>query len=93
MTYDRDVRAFATRLSVVRAAFFTSAEPAPGPCGLIPVKPYDPPDPTLIEVKPEALDFWSRTLELPPEKIKKAVLKVGPVLDTVKKELGIGGPE
>ena len=55
--------------------------------------PYDPPDPTLIEVKPEALDFWSRTLELPPEKIKRAVQKVGPVLDTVKKELGIGGPE
>ena len=55
--------------------------------------PYDPPDPTLIEVKPEALDFWSRTLEQPPEKIRKAVQKVGPVLDTVKKELGIGGPE
>jgi len=54
---------------------------------------YVPPDPTLIEVKPEALDFWSRTLEQPPEKIRKAVQKVGPVLDTVKKELGIGGPE
>ena len=55
--------------------------------------PYDPPDPTLIETQPEALDFWSRTLELPPEKIRDAVQKVGPVLDTVKKELGIGGPE
>ena len=53
--------------------------------------PYDPPDPTEIETKPEALDFWSRTLEQPPEKIKKAVQKVGPVLETVKKELGIGG--
>ncbi|HWI38816.1 MAG TPA: DUF3606 domain-containing protein [Burkholderiales bacterium] len=54
---------------------------------------YTPPDPTLVEVKPEALDFWSRTLEQPPEKIKKAVQKVGPVLETVKKELGIGGAD
>ena len=61
--------------------------------GPIRVNTYNPPDPTLIEVKPEALDFWSRTLEMPPEKIRKAVQKVGPVLDTVKKELGIGGPE
>lgn len=57
------------------------------------VSSYNPPDPTVIEVKPEALDFWSRTLEQPPEKIKKAVQKVGPVLDTVKKELGIGGAD
>lgn len=63
------------------------------PRGPIRVNTYNPPDPTLIEVKPEALDFWSRTLEQPPEKIRKAVQKVGPVLDTVKKELGIGGPE
>jgi hypothetical protein len=55
------------------------------------VTPYDPPDPTLVETKPEALDFWSKTLEQPPDKIRKAVQKVGPVLDTVKKELGIGG--
>ena len=61
--------------------------------GPIRVASYNPPDPTLVETKPEALDFWSRTLEQPPEKIKKAVQKVGPVLDTVKKELGIGGPE
>jgi len=59
-----------------------------GPTG---VTPYDPPDPTVIETKPEALDFWSKTLEQPPEKIQKAVQKVGPVLETVKKELGIGG--
>ena len=52
---------------------------------------YNPPDPTLIELKPEALDYWSRTLETKPEKIRKAVQKVGPVLETVKKELGIGG--
>jgi hypothetical protein len=52
---------------------------------------YQPPDPTLIEVKPEALDYWARTLETDPEKIHKAVRKVGPVLETVKKELGIAG--
>ena len=52
---------------------------------------YRPPDPTLIEVKREALDYWARTLETDPEKIRKAVQKVGPVLETVKKELGIAG--
>jgi len=52
---------------------------------------YRPPDPTLIEVKPQALDYWARTLETDPEKIRKAVQKVGPVLETVKKELGIAG--
>jgi hypothetical protein len=59
----------------------------------MPVNPYNPPDPTVIETQPEALDFWARTLEMPPEKIKKAVQKVGPILDTVKKELGIGGAD
>jgi DNA-directed RNA polymerase subunit F len=52
---------------------------------------YRPPDPTLIEVQHEALDYWARTLETDPEKIRKAVQKVGPVLETVKKELGIAG--
>jgi DNA-directed RNA polymerase subunit F len=52
---------------------------------------YRPPDPTIIEVKREALDYWARTLETDPEKIRKAVRKVGPVLETVKKELGIAG--
>ncbi|HTM59064.1 MAG TPA: DUF3606 domain-containing protein [Burkholderiales bacterium] len=52
---------------------------------------YTPPDPTQIELKPESLDYWARTLETKPEKIKKAVQKVGPVLETVKKELGIAG--
>jgi hypothetical protein len=52
---------------------------------------YRPPDPTLIEVKPKALEYWARTLETDPEKIRKAVQKVGPVLETVKKELGIAG--
>ena len=52
---------------------------------------YTPPDPTQIELKPEALDFWARTLETQPERIRTAVQKVGPILETVKKELGIGG--
>jgi hypothetical protein len=52
---------------------------------------YTPPDPTLIEVKREALDYWARTLETDPEKLRKAVRKVGPELETVKKELGIAG--
>jgi hypothetical protein len=30
-------------------------------------------------VKREALDYWARTLETDPEKIRKAVQKVGPV--------------
>ena len=54
---------------------------------------YTPPDPTIIELKPQALDFWSRTLETDPQKIRQAVEKVGPVLETVKKELGIGGAD
>ena len=78
---------------MVRPAFEGLRERPPGAAVLLRVTPYDPPDPTLIEVKPEALDFWSRTLETPPEKIKKAVQKVGPVLETVKKELGIGGAD
>jgi len=52
---------------------------------------YAPPDPTQIELKPEALDYWSRTLETRPEKIRKAVEKVGPTLEKVKLELGIVG--
>jgi hypothetical protein len=52
---------------------------------------YSPPDPTQIELKPEALDYWARTLETKPEKIRHAVQKVGPGLDKVKLELGIGG--
>jgi hypothetical protein len=52
---------------------------------------YTPPDPTAIELKPDALDYWARTLETNPEKIRKAVQKVGPGLEKVKLELGIGG--
>jgi len=78
---------------VVRPAFRAPNERRAPPTVLLPVNSYNPPDPTLIEVKPEALDFWSRTLEQPPEKIRKAVQKVGPVLETVKRELGIGGAD
>ena len=52
---------------------------------------YTPPDPTQIELEPEALDFWARTLETDPEKIRRAVRKVGSMLEEVKRELGIGG--
>jgi hypothetical protein len=52
---------------------------------------YTPPDPTAIELKPDALDYWARTLETNPEKIRKAVQKVGPGLEKVKLELGFGG--
>ena len=52
---------------------------------------YTPPDPTRIDLRPEALDFWARTLETDPEKIRRAVQKVGPALERVKQELGIAG--
>ena len=52
---------------------------------------YHPPDPAKIETKPEAIDYWARTLETDPEKIRQAVRKVGPMLEQVKQELGIGG--
>jgi hypothetical protein len=52
---------------------------------------YVPPDPTQIELKPEAIDYWSRTLEMDADRIRKAVQKVGPGLDKVKQELGIAG--
>ncbi|HWM44875.1 MAG TPA: DUF3606 domain-containing protein [Burkholderiales bacterium] len=53
---------------------------------------YVPPDPTEIEAsKPEALRYWARTLETDEEKIRRAVRKVGPLLESVKKELGIAG--
>lgn len=56
-----------------------------------PAREYRPPDPTLIEDTPEALSYWARTLETDEERIGRALRKVGPVLETVKKELGIGG--
>ena len=53
---------------------------------------YDPPDPAKIDAdNPEALRFWARTLETKEDRIRTAVRKVGPMLEQVKKELGIGG--
>ena len=53
---------------------------------------YVPPDPTQIEAsKPEALLYWAKTLETGEEKIRQAVRKAGPLLEDVKKELGIAG--
>ena len=53
---------------------------------------YAPPDPARIDAdNPEALQFWARTLETKEERIRQAVGKVGPMLDKVKQELGIGG--
>ena len=53
---------------------------------------YVPPDPTSIEVnEPDALRFWARTLETPEDKLLQAVRKAGPMIDAVKKELGIAG--
>ena len=56
-----------------------------------PARGYQPPDPALVEDKPEALRYWAGTLETDEEKIRRAVRKVGPVLEKVKQELGIGG--
>jgi hypothetical protein len=53
---------------------------------------YVPPDPTTIDAgNAEALRYWSNALDTDAEKIRRAVEKVGPVLDQVKTELGIGG--
>jgi hypothetical protein len=53
---------------------------------------YVPPDPTKVEIgSRDALTFWSRTLQTDEEKLRRAVAKVGPMLEAVKEELGIGG--
>jgi hypothetical protein len=53
---------------------------------------YVPQDLTRIDARrPEELDYWARTLETDRERIRRAVEKVGPILETVKKELGIAG--
>lgn len=67
-------------------------EVEPGRAGVVPcIMDYRPPDPTKIETRPEALRFWAKTLETEEKRIQKAVKKVGPLLEDVKKELGIGG--
>ena len=52
---------------------------------------YTPPDPTKIEPSAEAIRFWSSTLEVKEDKLRQAVDKAGPMLEDVKKELGIAG--
>jgi hypothetical protein len=53
---------------------------------------YVPPDLTQIDAEnPEALTYWAKTLETPEDKLRRAVEKVGPIVQTVKEELGIGG--
>jgi hypothetical protein len=53
---------------------------------------YAPPDPAKIDAEnAEAVRFWARTLEIKEDRIRQAVRKVGPMLEQVKKELGIGG--
>lgn len=53
---------------------------------------FEPADFTQIDPgTPENLHYWARTLETDPDKLKRAIAKVGPVLETVKKELGISG--
>lgn len=55
-------------------------------------KEYIPPDPTVIDAgSVAALSYWSKTLETDPERIRRAVEKVGPLLEDVKAELGIAG--
>ena len=49
------------------------------------------PDPPRIEESPEAIRFWSSTLEVKEDKLRSAVRKAGPLLEDVKQELGIGG--
>ena len=59
---------------------------------MAPENDYVPRDLTEIDARREEdLDYWSRTLETDREKIRRAVGKVGPGLEKVKKELGIAG--
>jgi hypothetical protein len=54
---------------------------------------YEPPDPTRVDVdSPQALRFWAGTLNKSGSQIREAVKKVGPMLEDVKRELGIAGP-
>jgi hypothetical protein len=52
---------------------------------------YVPPDPLLIEDKPDAYCYWARTLEFDAARIRRAVKKAGPLVEDVKKELGSFG--
>ena len=50
-----------------------------------------PPDPTLVEDKPEALRYWARTLETEEDRSAAPCARSARVLEKVKQELGIGG--
>lgn len=52
---------------------------------------YVPPDPTRIESSAESIRYWSSTLEVQEDRLRGAVRKAGPLLEDVKKELGIAG--
>jgi hypothetical protein len=52
---------------------------------------YTPPDQTVVENKPEALEYWARTFETTPERVGEALRKAGPLVEDVKKEIGSYG--
>jgi hypothetical protein len=55
-------------------------------------KDYIPPDPTQIETNnPQAVQYWASSLGKQPEQIRDALRKVGPLVEDIKQELGIGG--
>ena len=56
-----------------------------------PCNGYAPPDPLTIEDKKDAYCYWARTLEFEEARIRKAVRKVGPLVEDVKRELGSFG--
>lgn len=73
-----------------------TAELQAPPGGLIamaddPCRNYLPPDPTVIEDRDDAYCFWARSLEFEEERIRRAVRKVGHLVEDVKRELGSFG--
>ena len=52
---------------------------------------YVPPDPTRVETSDEAIRFWSSTLEVKEDRLRRAVQKAGPHLEDVKREIGSYG--
>jgi hypothetical protein len=65
----------------------------PGRSGMDTKAPrYVPPDQTRVDGQdPAAIDYWSRTLEVKPERLREAFAKAGPLLEDIKRELGIAG--
>jgi hypothetical protein len=53
---------------------------------------YVPADPTQVDAAdPRAIDYWSRTLEVSPERLREVLRKAGPLLEDIKHELGSFG--